>query len=314
LLPEALAVARAIGNEYHRARALILTGLAPHLPEVLPEVLEYETYVPLADQLFTIYLEEINKVLLKDFWQMEGTILRFDISNNTGVIRGNDGTRYQFTNSDWKDEKEFPRVGLSVDIYCIPKDKGKRIWQYDGYLVMLRGASLPNRCIKTNRPVTGKEEQTLSFNPLFVNFSALFSALIRIIFLIFVPWIVTIPVIIAYFAMTKYEKITFGLSQEVKKQHRLLTDRIFSCVIFGMIMAAATIHFLNLAYGDGIVSVSLVIFALLCLPFWLILRKSPLSTSGISIVWIQGEYICIRGINKEYLSEFPEWSDYRRRG
>jgi hypothetical protein len=158
------------------------------------------------------------------------------------------------------------------------------------------------------------EEQTLSFNPLFVNFSALFSALIRIIFLIFVPWIVTIPVIIAYFAMTKYEKITFGLSQEVKKQHRLLTDRIFSCVIFGMIMAAATIHFLNLAYGDGIVSVSLVIFALLCLPFWLILRKSPLSTSGISIVWIQGEYICIRGINKEYLSEVPEWSDYRRRG
>lgn len=244
---------------------------------------------------------------------MEGTILRFDTSNNTGVIRGNDGTRYQFTNSDWKDEKEFPRVGLlvnfevnlnnePVDIYCIPKDKGKRIWQYDGYLVMLRGASLPNRCIKTNRPVTGKEEQTLSFNPLFVNFSALFSALIRIIFLIFVPWIVTIPVIIAYFAMTKYEKITFGLSQEVKKQHRLLTDTILSCVIFMIIMAAVNVHY------------SLVIFALLCLPFWLILRKSPLSTSGISIVWIQGEYICIRGINKEYLSEFPEWSNYRRRG
>jgi hypothetical protein len=232
---------------------------------------------------------------------------------NTGVIRGNDGTRYQFTNSDWKDEKEFPRVGLlvnfevnlnnePVDIYCIPKDKGKRIWQYDGYLVMLRGASLPNRCVKTNRPVTGKEEHTSSFNPLFVNFSALFSALIRIIFLIFVPWIVTIPVIIAYFAMTKYEKITFGLSQEVKKQHRLLTDTILSCVIFMIIMDAVNVHY------------SLVIFALLCLPFWLILRKSPLSTSGISIVWIQGEYICIRGINKEYLSEFPEWSDYRRRG
>jgi hypothetical protein len=244
---------------------------------------------------------------------MEGTILRFDISNNTGVIRGNDGTRYQFTNSEWKDEKEFARVGLlvnfevnlnnePVDIYCIPKDKGKRIWQYDGYLVMLRGASLPNRCIKTNRPVMGKEEHTLSFNPLFVNFSALFSALIRISFLIFVPWIITIPVIIVYFAMTKYEKITFGLSQEVKKQHRLLTDTILSCVIFMIIMDAVNVHY------------SLVIFALLCLPFWLILRKSPLSTSGISIVWIQGEYICIRGINKEYLSEFPEWSNYRRRG
>ena len=278
-----------------------MTGLTPHLPEVLPEVLEYETYVPLADQLFTIYLEEISKVLLKDFWQMAGTILRFDISNNTGVIRGNDGTRYQFKNSDWKDEKEFPRVGLSVnfevnlnnepvDIYCIPKDKGKRIWQYDGYLVMLRGASLPNRCIKTNRPVTGKEEHTLSFiNP-------------HWFLLILVPRIGIILVLIANFAMTKYEKINFGLSQEVKKQHRLLTDTILSCVIFMIIMAAVNVHY------------SLVIFALLCLPFWLILRKSPLSTSGISIVWIQGEYICIRGINKEYLSEFPEWSNYRRRG
>jgi hypothetical protein len=239
---------------------------------------------------------------------MEGTILRFDISNNTGVIRGNDGTRYQFTNSEWKDEKEFARVGLlvnfevnlnnePVDIYCIPKDKGKRIWQYDGYLVMLRGASLPNRCIKTNRPVMGKEEHTLSFiNPYWFG-------------LIFVPWIITIPVIIVYFAMTKYEKITFGLSQEVKKQHRLLIDTIFSCVIFGMIMAAVNVH-----YSSIIFALLLIIFALLFLPFWLILRKSPLSTSGISIAWIQGEYICIRGINKEYLSEFPEWSNYRRRG
>ncbi|NCR42056.1 MAG: trypsin-like serine protease, partial [Microcystis aeruginosa W13-11] len=38
LLPEALAIARAIGNGYHRATAL--TKLAPYLPEVLPEALE----------------------------------------------------------------------------------------------------------------------------------------------------------------------------------------------------------------------------------------------------------------------------------
>ncbi|BBH40438.1 hypothetical protein myaer102_29960 [Microcystis viridis NIES-102] len=38
LLPEALEIARGIGDEYNRARAL--TGLAPHLPEVLPEALE----------------------------------------------------------------------------------------------------------------------------------------------------------------------------------------------------------------------------------------------------------------------------------
>ncbi|MBC1191018.1 hypothetical protein PN434_03375 [Microcystis aeruginosa CS-558/01A06] len=98
---------------------------------------------------------------------MEGTILRFDTSNNTGVIRGNDGTRYQFTNSDWKDEKEFPRVGLlvnfevnlnnePVDIYCIPKDKGKRIWQYDGYLVMLRGGISTKSLYQNQSPGNGK--------------------------------------------------------------------------------------------------------------------------------------------------------------
>ncbi|OPF19204.1 apoptotic protease-activating factor 1 like protein [Microcystis aeruginosa KW] len=38
LLPEALEIARGIGDEYNRARAL--TGLAPYLPEVLPEALE----------------------------------------------------------------------------------------------------------------------------------------------------------------------------------------------------------------------------------------------------------------------------------
>jgi hypothetical protein len=74
-------------------------------------------------------------------------------------------------------------------------------------------------------------------------------------------------------------------------------------------MAAVNVH-----YSSIIFALLLIIFALLFLPFWLILRKSPLSTSGISIAWIQGEYICIRGINKEYLSEFPEWSNYRRRG
>jgi len=37
LLPEALEIARGIGDEYYRAEAL--TGLAPHLPEILPEAL-----------------------------------------------------------------------------------------------------------------------------------------------------------------------------------------------------------------------------------------------------------------------------------
>jgi NTP pyrophosphatase (non-canonical NTP hydrolase) len=50
LLPEALEVARAIGNEYNRARAL--TGLAPYLPEVLPEALDAARAT--GDELFRV--------------------------------------------------------------------------------------------------------------------------------------------------------------------------------------------------------------------------------------------------------------------
>ncbi|MFN5971600.1 MAG: NB-ARC domain-containing protein [Microcystis sp.] len=50
LLPEALEIARGIGNEYSRARAL--TGLAPHLPEsLLPEALEIARGIGYGDSL-----------------------------------------------------------------------------------------------------------------------------------------------------------------------------------------------------------------------------------------------------------------------
>ncbi|MGV2391214.1 MAG UNVERIFIED_CONTAM: hypothetical protein LVR29_32970 [Microcystis novacekii LVE1205-3] len=91
-------------------------------------------------------------------------------------------------------------------------------------------------------------------------------------------------------AVTKCEKITFGLSQEVKKQHKLLTDTIFSCVIFGMIM----VHY------------SFVIFAAIVLAVLVDFTEiATVRLAGISIASIQaGEYICIRGINKEFFLSF----------
>lgn len=46
---------------------------------------------------------------------MKGTVLDFDVAADRGLLRGEDGKRYQFSSVDWKDKKEFPRAGLSVD-------------------------------------------------------------------------------------------------------------------------------------------------------------------------------------------------------
>ncbi|XID74643.1 DUF805 domain-containing protein [Alkanindiges sp. WGS2144] len=45
---------------------------------------------------------------------MKGTILDFSIQTNTGIISGEDGKRYQFTGSEWK-EQQTPQRGIQVD-------------------------------------------------------------------------------------------------------------------------------------------------------------------------------------------------------
>jgi TM2 domain-containing membrane protein YozV len=45
---------------------------------------------------------------------MKGKVLNFNASTNTGVISGDDGARYAFSTSDWKQQTD-PRTGAKVD-------------------------------------------------------------------------------------------------------------------------------------------------------------------------------------------------------
>jgi hypothetical protein len=45
---------------------------------------------------------------------MEGTVLHFDESSNKGIVRGEDGDRFEFTNTDWNSSGS-PRTGAKVD-------------------------------------------------------------------------------------------------------------------------------------------------------------------------------------------------------
>lgn len=59
---------------------------------------------------------------------MQGKILNYSIEQQSGVISGNDGKRYNFSNTEWKDDKapilgalvDFnPQDTQAVDIYAI---------------------------------------------------------------------------------------------------------------------------------------------------------------------------------------------------
>ena len=45
---------------------------------------------------------------------MKGKILDYNIQNSTGIISGDDGQRYNFTNGEWKSDKS-PTVNQKVD-------------------------------------------------------------------------------------------------------------------------------------------------------------------------------------------------------
>ena len=58
---------------------------------------------------------------------MQGTILAFSIQSNSGAISGNDGNRYAFSGSEWK-ESRAPTRGTSVD-FTIEDNQAKEIYK-----------------------------------------------------------------------------------------------------------------------------------------------------------------------------------------
>ena len=53
---------------------------------------------------------------------MKGIILNYSIQSNSGIITCDDGNRYSFVSSEWKEEG-FPEKGLVVD-FAIGADNG----------------------------------------------------------------------------------------------------------------------------------------------------------------------------------------------
>lgn len=57
---------------------------------------------------------------------MRGTILLFTPQNNSGLISGYDGNRYQFVMQEWENLKVKPREGMDVDFEASTNSQGNK--------------------------------------------------------------------------------------------------------------------------------------------------------------------------------------------
>lgn len=155
------------------------------------------------------------------------------------------------------------------------------IWRAGDKLVAHVNATFPDRCIKTNQPAHGKRlKRRLAWHS-----PALY-------FLLFSPLIY----LIVGFCIRKCATIEFGISDEVltRRKRALAAGWILSLVavllvIFG---AAKSIGFLIIL---GIIA---FLSGLVC------------HAVGAPIVRpsrIDAEYVWLKGVNKDYLEEFPNW-------
>ena len=60
---------------------------------------------------------------------MKGQILDFNFQKGEGIISGDDGKRYIFTNASWQDSEAMPQKGMRVDFEIEEGNKAINIYQ-----------------------------------------------------------------------------------------------------------------------------------------------------------------------------------------
>ena len=60
---------------------------------------------------------------------MKGQILDFNFQKGEGIISGDDGKRYTFTNASWQDTEAMPQQGMRVDFEVEDENKAINIYR-----------------------------------------------------------------------------------------------------------------------------------------------------------------------------------------
>jgi hypothetical protein len=160
------------------------------------------------------------------------------------------------------------------------------VWRHGKLLVMHKGATLPDRCVKSNRPAGGRRlRRDLHWIHPVVYLAFLGSPLVFIIL---------------YALLRKHAVIEIGLSAEwFAKRRRVLV------VSWVLILASAVTVFVALATAEGAGTPYTILtgVALLCAG----LIYGTMGARTVAATMITDDYVWLKGVHAGFLAELPAW-------
>ena len=163
-----------------------------------------------------------------------------------------------------------------------PSHNFNTIWRSNALLVMTKGASLPNRCVKCNAPTPERLSRKLQWHH-----PALY---LLILVSILVYWVVAMVV-------RKTAVVNLGLCEEHRESRKL---SIIITVLLAFVAALSSIAAVQL-------EMPLLFLVALVLVFAAAIYGS-LTIRVVAPTKIDEHFVWIKGVDSNYLQDFPEWT------
>jgi hypothetical protein len=161
------------------------------------------------------------------------------------------------------------------------------VWRSGNLLVMRKGAQIPDRCIKTNQLANGKRfKAVLYWHPPDIYLLILLGLLVYVIVAIVVR---------------KKAVVYVGVTEETLQKRRRAILWSWGVGIAGIILFFSALS-LQSESAMGV----LILLSLILMLGGLI--GGIVKATLVNVDRIEGEYVWIRGVTKEYLTLLPEWN------